>query len=56
MKIAIEIEINSYNPSEWTINVQAEGLKADSNALKHLYEITETLVGKVYETVKKDLT
>lgn len=55
MKIAIEIEINSYDPSEWTTNVHAEGFKADSNALKHLHEITEAFIEKVHEKIRKDL-
>lgn len=55
-KIEIGIEINSYNPSEWTTDVHAEGFKADSDALRHLSEISEAFVEKVYEKIRKDLT
>lgn len=55
MKIIIELEINSYNPSEWITNIHTEGFKAGGETLKHLHEIADAHVKKVYQEIGKDL-
>lgn len=55
MKITIELEINSYNPEEWIVNVKSENLKHNSKLLEQIPDIVSNHVHFVYEAVKKEL-